>query len=171
MPIRTDLSTVLDHDLITAQSILSHNQTVGGYESWDKCKRNGVLKSSGHYCTIAGDFSAPVSVGNILQIAASRINRAFWSWTLDPTYHDMIADPDAADLNKVTEMIERGLVHTRADSYVYRTDITVCLLVFFDVELILGMFSCVAATLRWIRLKASFKPLIAWRPSAPRAKF
>lgn len=97
-----------------------NNQTVGGYESWDKCKRNSVLKSSGHYCTIAGDFSAPVSVGNILQIAASRINRAFWSWTLDPTYHDVIADPNASDLDKVTEMIGRGLVRTRADSCVFR---------------------------------------------------
>jgi hypothetical protein len=102
------------------QFVFSSNfQTVGGYESWDKCKRNRVLKSSGHYCTIAGDFSAPVSVGNILQIAVSRINRAFWSWTLDPTYHDMIADPNAADLEKVTELIERGVVRTRADSYVF----------------------------------------------------
>ena len=29
--------------------------TVGGYESWAACKEHGILKSSGHYATIAGD--------------------------------------------------------------------------------------------------------------------
>lgn len=75
-----------------------------------------MLKSSGQYVTIAGDVQGPISVGRILSTAAARINRGFWSCFTDPTYHDMLTAPGAADLDRITAMLERGAVRVRTDS-------------------------------------------------------
>jgi len=67
---------------------------VGGVESWDLSKSEGVLKEDGRYLTIVGDEEngAHIDFGAILRMTGKMINRNFWSVLGEPSWDFMVHD-------------------------------------------------------------------------------
>jgi len=82
---------------------------VGGYESWQNSAL--VLKKTGSFVTICGDKSGKLSVGRILSVTMSGLNRKFWSLFGNPNYGSVLADNKRVDqLDVIRRWVEEGKV-------------------------------------------------------------
>jgi NADPH:quinone reductase-like Zn-dependent oxidoreductase len=80
---------------------------VGGYECWQAAA--AVLKPSGSFVTISGDNPSPFTVGRIVSIVTSSINRKFWAAvSAAPSYDQFLRAASGADMQQLVDWLAAG---------------------------------------------------------------
>lgn len=89
---------------------------VGGEESWDKCRTQGVIKKDGHYITIVGDkeHGDTLTFGKIVGTGFSVLNRKFWGSVGHQKYDMMLAD-SKKNLKDISSLIDANKLKIKLD--------------------------------------------------------
>jgi len=82
---------------------------VGGIESWDLCRSEGVLKKNGRFATIVGDDTDgfDINFGFVASMMGKVINRKFWA-ALGEQSWDFVAEDAGKNMQDVAAMIQDG---------------------------------------------------------------
>jgi NADPH:quinone reductase-like Zn-dependent oxidoreductase len=80
--------------------------TMGGPGVWDHALQ--VLKKDGTFVTIAGDGGEALTVGRLLSIGATIMNRKFWSVFGSPRFHLITTSPNWTDLFDLRKLFDEN---------------------------------------------------------------
>lgn len=81
-----------------------------------------MLKSNGRFVTIAGDKQEPITIGKVLSVAGSIINRNFWAFVSDSPYYELVlCKAVGKQLAVISKLIDEGAIQPFV-SHVYSFD-------------------------------------------------
>ena len=81
-----------------------------------------MLKSNGRFVTIAGDKQEPITIGKVLSVAGSIINRNFWAFVSDSPYYELVlCKAVGRQLAVISKLIDEGAIKPFV-SHVYSFD-------------------------------------------------
>eukprot|EP01083_Nonionella_stella_P299664 1019034_1 len=80
---------------------------IGGLESWEQCRSEGVLKKNGWFVTVCGDLKhgETITTGALVGTVFSVVNRKFWGAVGEQQYEFHACDA-SKNLSDVTALIE-----------------------------------------------------------------
>eukprot|EP01084_Bolivina_argentea_P060258 110107_1 len=90
---------------------------IGGAQSWTDCQEYNVIKSSGKYVTVCGDFEGdqPVTCCVTCGVMCGVLNRKFWGCVGDnPEYH-MVNQERSKDIEAAVQLVLDGKVKPLVD--------------------------------------------------------
>ncbi|KAL6053570.1 putative quinone oxidoreductase, NADPH-dependent [Balamuthia mandrillaris] len=95
-------------EVLAGEEVDAIYDTVGEPDSWHKA--HGVLRSGGHFATIIPSNAKEHSAKEVLKTVGSIVNKKFWQAMGYLKYDIVTTKKNGSDLQKITELIELGLV-------------------------------------------------------------